>query len=162
MWPSCWKWATGHFGALTGMCVKFGPPSRLSWVSRYEKLRPCSSGSLVKSMPGTTFWVQNADLLGLGEEVVDRPVEHHPPDRRDRDELLGDELGGVEDVEVEGVGELVVEHLHAELPLREVAGVDGVPQVTAVEVGVGAVDLHGLVPQHGLQALGFGFQWNLT
>ena len=122
MWPSCWKWATGHFGALTGRCVKFGPPRRFSWVSRYEKLRPCSSGSLVKSMPGTMFWVQNGDLLGLGEEVVDGAVEHEAADAADRDQLLGDDLRGVEDVEVERVGELVVEELQAELPLGEVAG----------------------------------------
>ena len=61
-------------------------------------------------------------LLGLGEEVVDGPVEHQPADPADRHELLGDDLGGVEDVEVERVGELVVEHLDAELPLGEVAG----------------------------------------
>ena len=61
-------------------------------------------------------------------------------------------LVGVEDVEVELVGESVVEQLHAELPFREVAGLDRVPQVAAVEVGVGAVDLHRLVPDHRLQA----------
>ena len=61
------------------------------------------------------------DLLGLGEEVVDHAVEHQPADRPDRDDLLGDQLGRVEHVEVERVGELVVEQLDAELPLREVA-----------------------------------------
>ena len=92
------------------------------------------------------------DLLGLGEEVVDRAVEHEPADAAHRHQLLGDDLGGVEHVEVELVGEVVVEELHAELPLREVAAVDGVPQVAAVEVGVGAVDLDGLVPHHRLHA----------
>ena len=122
MCPSCWKWATGTSGALTGMCVKLGQPSRLSWVSRYEKLRPCSSGSFVKSMPGHDVLRAEGHLLGLGEEVVDHVVEHHPPDRTNGHELLGDELGGVEDVEVERVGEGVVEQLHAELPFRGVAG----------------------------------------
>ena len=93
-------------------------------------------------------------LLGLGEEVVDGTVEHHPSDRRHRHELLGDDLGGVEDVEVERVGEVVVEHLHTELPLREVAGLDGVPEVAPVEIGIGAVDLDGLVPHHRLETLG--------
>ena len=51
---------TGHTGALMGNWVKLVLPSRLSWVSRYEKFLPCRSGSLVKSIPGTTFWVQNA------------------------------------------------------------------------------------------------------
>ena len=30
MWPSCWKCAIGHFGALTGRWVKFGLPSRVT------------------------------------------------------------------------------------------------------------------------------------
>ena len=91
-------------------------------------------------------------LLGLGEEVVDGLVEHQPTDPTDRHQLLGDDLGGVEDVEVERVGELVVEDLETELPLGEVTAVDGVPQVPSVEVGIGAVDLHRLVPDHRLQA----------
>ena len=39
------------------------------------------------------------DLLGLGEEVVGIAVQHHPADRHDRHELLGHDLGRVEDVE---------------------------------------------------------------
>src|SRR3546814_4306187 len=60
MCPSCWKCAIGHLGALIGIWVKFGLPNLLIWVSRYEKLRPCSSGSFEKSMPGGTFCVQKA------------------------------------------------------------------------------------------------------
>ena len=72
-------------------------------------------------MPGHDVLGAERDLLGLGEEVVDHPVEHQPADPADRDLLLGDELGRVEHVEVEAVGELVVEELQAELPLGEVA-----------------------------------------
>ena len=43
---------TAACGRLIGICVKFGPPSRVSCVSTYEKSRPCNSGSLVTSMPG--------------------------------------------------------------------------------------------------------------
>ena len=62
------------------------------------------------------------DLLGFGEEVVDHAVEHEPADHADRQLLLGDDLGRVEHVEGELVGEGVVEDLQAELPLRKVAG----------------------------------------
>ena len=91
-------------------------------------------------------------LLGLGEEVVDGAVEHQTADATHRHELLGDQLRGVEHVEVEAVGEVVVEQLDAELPLRVVAALDGIPQVAPVEVGIGAVDLHGFVPEDRLQA----------
>ena len=103
-------------------------------------------------MPGDDVLRAERDLLGLGEEVVDDPVEHEPADPADRHLLLGDDLRRVEDVEVEPVGEVVVEELQAELPLGEVAGRDRVPEVAAVEVGVGAVDLDRLVPHHRLQA----------
>ena len=49
-------------------------------------------------------------------------------------------------------GEVLVEQLQAELPLRIVAHLDRVPQVAAVEVGIGAVDLHRLVPDDRLHA----------
>ena len=44
-----------------------------------------------------------------------------------------------------------VEQLDAELPFREVAGVDRLEQVAAMEVGIGAGDLHRLVPDRRLQ-----------
>ncbi len=50
------------------------------------------------------------------------------------------------------LGLLLGEHLHAEFPLRERAGLDRLPQVAAVEVGVGAGDLHRLVPDQRMRA----------
>ena len=43
------------------------------------------------------------------------------------------------------------EQLHRELPFREIAGLDGFEKVAPVEVGVGASDLAGFVPQRGLK-----------
>jgi hypothetical protein len=59
---------------------------------------------------------------------------------------LRPDLGGVEDVEVEGVLVLLLDHLHAQLELRVVAHLDGLPEVAAVEVRVLAGDLLRLVP----------------
>ena len=72
-------------------------------------------------MPGGDVLGAEGDLLGLGEEVVDHAVEHQPADDADRQELFGDDLGRVEHVEVELVGEVLVEQLHAQLPFGEVA-----------------------------------------
>ena len=66
--------------------------------------------------------------------------------------LLGNQLGCVEDVELELVRELVVEDLHAEFPFGEVTALDGLPQIAAVKVWIGPVDLDRLVPHHRLQA----------
>jgi len=92
------------------------------------------------------------DLLGLGEEIVGVAVEHHAPDRCHRHQLLGDQLGGVEHIEAEGFGLGLGEDLQAELPFRVFAGFDGVPQVAAVEVGIGAGDLDRLVPHQRMGA----------
>jgi len=91
-------------------------------------------------------------LLGLGEEVVHHPVQHQPPDDADRHLFLGDQLGRVQNVEFEPVGEGIVQQLQAELPFREVSALNRRPHVAAVEVGIGAVDLHRLVPAHQLHA----------
>ena len=97
--PSRWLLCTCAIGALIGISWKFGPPSREICVSTYEWMRPASSGSFEKSMPGHDVRDAERHLLGLGEEVVGIAVQHHPADRDDRHELLGHDLGGVEHVE---------------------------------------------------------------
>ena len=87
------------------------------------------------------------DLLGLGEEIDRVLVQHHAADRRERNDLLGDDLGRIEDVEVELVGRRLVEGLDVERPFGEVAVVDRLPQIAPRVVGIGAGDLHRLVPQ---------------
>ena len=41
---------------------------------------------------------------------------------------------------------VVLEHLHAQFPFGEGTCLDGIGQVAAVEVGIGAVGEHGLFP----------------
>ncbi len=96
------------------------------------------------------------DLFGFGKEIVDIAIERHAPDHLDRDILFRDQFGRVEHV----IGLLgrpfLVEHLHAQFPLREIAAIDRFPQVAAMEIGIGTGDLDRLVPggalqtQHGL------------
>ena len=95
---------------------------------------------------------QECDLLGFGEEIVDIRVERQRPDDLDRHFFFGNDLGRVEHVEVEGVGEFLIEDLDAQFPFGKIAGFDRGPQVAAVEVGIGAVDLDRFVPDHRLEA----------
>ena len=103
-------------------------------------------------MPGRHVLGHERDLLGLGEEIVRHPVEHQPADRDRRQHFFRNDLGRIEHVEIETVGEFLVEQLDLQFPFREIAGLDRVPQVAAMEVRIGAVDLHRLVPDHRLQA----------
>src|SRR3984893_8231042 len=86
------------------------------------------------------------DLLALGKEIVDHPVQHEAADRSERHQLLRNDFGGVEHVEIEAVSEILVEELQPQLPFRIIAILGCVPEVAAVEVGISTVDLQRLVP----------------
>lgn len=55
-------------------------------------------------------------------------------------------FGRIKQIEIEFVLVGFFDHLHAQLPLEVVAHFDGLPQVAAVEVGVLARQLQGLIP----------------
>ena len=74
------------------------------------------------------------DLLGLREELVNGLVENHLTDDLQRNELLGPDLGSVEDVEVEVMFIRFGDDLNAELPLGICARLDGLLKVFAVEI----------------------------
>ena len=83
-------------------------------------------------------------------------VQRHLADLHHRHQLLGDELGGVEQVEAELVLVLFLDDLQAELPFRIVARLDSLVEVAPVEVGVLARDQRGFLPHqraHALQRL---------
>ena len=88
------------------------------------------------------------DLLGLREEIIRVAIEHHPTDDFERDDLLGNELGRIEDIEIEAIGGALVEALDAEFLFGKVALLDRFKQIAAVKIGIGAADLDGLVPDH--------------
>jgi hypothetical protein len=97
-------------------------------------------------------------LLDLGKVVHGVTVERERADVLHRHELLGDELGGVEQVEVE-LGSalrfprgahlvlvLLLDELNAEVPLGTGLCLDGVPKVSSMEIWVLSVEL-GSQPQ---------------
>ena len=115
-------------------------------------MRPASSGSLLKSMPGTTCAVQNATCSVSAKKLSGFRFEHHASHRRQRYQFLRDQLGGIEHVEAEAFGLLLGEELERKFPFRVLAGLDRFPQVATVEVGVGAGDLDRLVPHQRVRA----------
>src|ERR1700733_15413162 len=102
-------------------------------------------------MPGGTFCVINATCSVSAEEVVGHAVENKTPDRDRRQLFFRDQFRWIQNIELEFVGECLVEQLELKLPFREVAALDGVPKVAPMEIWIGAVDLDGLVPHHRLQ-----------
>jgi hypothetical protein len=60
-------------------------------------------------------------LLGLGEIVLRVAIEGQLSDAPNRDELFGNELGGVEEIEVELEFVLLLDNLQAQFPFGIVA-----------------------------------------
>ena len=89
-------------------------------------------------------------------------VRSRPAGRRaELHQLLGDDLGGVEDVEVEGVGEVVVEQLDTELPLGEVPVLMASHRSRRWKSGSAPLILTASFHTTDCRP-SFGFQWNLT
>ena len=64
------------------------------------------------------------NLLGLGEELVDTPVQAELADREKGDLVNRPDLGGIEDIEVEVVLVLLSDDLNIECPLGRTITLD--------------------------------------
>ena len=91
-------------------------------------------------------------LFGFGEKVVDGPVQRHGADDLHRAIFLGNQFGGVQHVKVKGIGKILIEQLHTQIPGREISPVNRIPQVAAVPIRVSTIAFDRLVPDHRLQA----------
>ena len=85
-------------------------------------------------------------LFIFGKEVIRVAVEDHFAHPLHRHQRLGDQLGWVQQIEVEGKLILFGDQLQAELILGKVTGFNGFPQIAAVEVGIAPGQLLRLVP----------------
>lgn len=76
-------------------------------------------------------------LFGLREEVLRTAIQCHLAHPAHRNELLGDQLGGVEEVELEGIRLLLLlDDLDAQLELGIVPHLDRFPKIAPVKVRV--------------------------
>ena len=95
------------------------------------------------------------DLFNLREVVDGVDVQSENAERLQRGQLLWDDLRGIEDVESKGGGLVLVDHLDIELPFREIARLNGIPEILAVIVGVLPSDVLSFIPDKtGLALLG--------
>ena len=116
------------------------------------EVAPLQQRIIGKADPRRDILRHEGDLFGFGEEVVRHPVEDQPSHRDRREDFLRNDLGRIQHVEIETICKILVEQLQAELPFRELSGSDGLPEVAAMEIRIGAVDLQRLVPKHRLHA----------
>ena len=158
-WMACWpkpsRWFvfTGDRGRLIGQLVEVGPAQAGQLGVEVGEVAGLQQRVVGEVDAPRDVGGAERHLLGLGEEVGGVAVEGQPPDEPHRGQLLGDDLGGVEQVDaLEALVVVVGEELDAEVVLRAGAGFDGVPQVAAVEVGVDAAELLRLLPHQRVDA----------
>ncbi|MNH18266.1 hypothetical protein D3C79_779640 [compost metagenome] len=85
-------------------------------------------------------------LFYFGKEVVRVAIQHHLAQRCNRHQLFRDYLGRVQQVEIEFMLVGFRHDLHAQFPLRVIAGLDSFPQVATLEVSVLACQFLRFVP----------------
>ena len=92
------------------------------------------------------------DLFGFGKKVVRIAIEDQATQDLNRHQFLGNQFGGVQNIEAKCFGLFFGKHLHTKLPLGVCARLNAVPQVAAVKVWVGARNFHGLVPHQAVRS----------
>lgn len=135
----------------------FGKVDASHNVARLE-LRPrglaWQSSSSRPILGHVRFATTHHDLLRLGKVVDGVYIKPHHSHLLQGHELFRYHLGCIENVEAKFKGLVFAHDLYVELPLGKVAGLDGVPEILAMEVGVAASNVLCLVPdQAGLALL---------
>lgn len=160
IWPSRELVENGHTGLLTGISAKLTPIREILRVRQSPKREQGknSLGVLVREVPSgqeriagkvhTRHNVLGAegDLLDFGKVVYGVSVEGQSTDPLNGDQVLGNELGRVEQVEVEFVLVFLLDQLDTKIPLGVGASLDSVIEISSVEVGILAGELECLVP----------------
>ena len=115
-------------------------------------MRPASSGSLEKSMPGTMCAVQKATCSVSAKKLSGLRFSTMRPTGRSGTSSSGTILVASRMSKLNCSACSSVKTCSAQLVLGVGAGLDALPQVAAVVVGVGAGDLHRLVPHQRMRA----------
>jgi len=102
--------------------------------------------------PGNNVRRAECDLLGFRKKIVGISVKDETADRRHRHQFFRDYLGGVQHIERETLRLVLGKYLNAQLPLGKCAGLDRLPEISTMEVGVRAGNLHRFVPDQRVRA----------
>ena len=103
-------------------------------------------------MPRDDVARTEGDLLCLAEVVVNIAIQFEPTNVPNRHQVLGPNLGGIQNVKVEAVLVFLCNDLDAEFPHGEALVRDSFIEVLAVEVRILSSKLECLVPHQGMNS----------
>ena len=107
---------------------------------------------MLKSMPGTTCAVQNATCSVSAKKLSGLRLRTMRPTGVTGTSSSGTSFVGSSTSKLNLAGLLVGEHLQPEFPGGVLAGLDRLPQVTTVVIGIRAGNLHRFVPAQRMRA----------
>ena len=88
-------------------------------------------------------------LFRFRKKVVRVAVQHHFPDDFHGNQCFRNELGSVQNIEVELVCVLFRDELQPQLVFRIISGFNGLPEILAVEVRIASCQYLGFIPHQG-------------
>jgi len=132
--------------------MKVRPAKATDLRVRIGKQAPLQQRVIGKVDPWNNVAGAEGDLFGFCEKIVRVAVEHHFSQWRNRYQFFRDQLGRVKNIEIKLMLIFLRDDLDTELPLRVIARLNGVPQITAMEVRVFACELLRFVPHQRASA----------
>ena len=129
------------------------------WTTETQELRvevgkqsALQQGIISEVDAGYDVTGMKSDLLCFGEEVFHITIQCQPADASYRNKLFRDDLRRIEQIKRKAVLVFLFNNLNAELPLREIAVLDCLPEITSMKVRILAGNLLRLVPNNLVQA----------
>src|SRR5271165_7291249 len=126
--------------------------------------QPAELGVVVGEVPPLQEWIvaevdagdhvrsHESDLLSLREVIVRVAIKHHLANSLHGNQILRNDFGGIENVEIKLRFVFLRQDLKTEFPFEEVAFLNGIEHVPAMEVWVLASQLHRFIPDQGMNA----------
>ena len=86
-------------------------------------------------------------LLGLREKVIGVAIECQFANALDRDQFFGNDLGGIQQIEIERLLIFFLNDLYPELPFRVITVFNSFPQIASMKVWILTGNFLGFIPE---------------
>ena len=147
IWPSCWKCAKGQLRRVDRDMREVRAAQTFDLRVEIREIAALQQRIVAEVDAGRNVLRHEGDLLGLGEEIVDQRSSTRRPTMRTGRISSGMILVGSSTSKSNLSANFWSNSCRPSSHSGKVAGLDRVPEVAAMEVRIGAVDLDRLVPR---------------
>ena len=138
-------------GTIDRNLVKVWPAQTNQLRVEIRKQTPLKQRIVGEIDSGHNVAGMKSNLLSFGKEVIGIAIESQLADALHRNDLFGNDLGRIEQIEIEIVLVFFFDDLNAKLPFGIVAVLNRFPKIAAMKVGIFTGDLLRFVPDNRVQ-----------